>query len=157
MTLAGMHVFVTGGAQGIGAAIVKDTAQSEAKVTFGDIQDAQGESYAAILRSEGLEVYYVHCDAGVLESVEKAHEIAVSRYEIVQGLVNNAGVSSNVDPVKMTSEKWDRFFAVDLKSVWHTARCVLTAMRAEKKGFYRKYRLYSCQNDFPKILSLCWS
>ena len=151
MNLAGMHAFVTGGSQGIGAAIVKDAAQSGAKVTFGDIQDAQGESYAAILRSEGLEVYYVHCDVGILESVEKAHEMAVSHFGIVQGLVNNAGVNSNVDPVKMTSEEWDRFFAIDLKSVWHTARCVLPAMRVEKKGSIVNIASIHARMTFPKF------
>ena len=43
MNLTGMHIFVTGGAQGIGAAIVKDAAERGGRVSFGDIQDERGK------------------------------------------------------------------------------------------------------------------
>jgi NAD(P)-dependent dehydrogenase (short-subunit alcohol dehydrogenase family) len=151
MKLAGMHVFVTGGSQGIGAAIVKEAAQAGAKVSFGDIQVELGEKYAADLASQGYEVFFVHCDVGNLKSVEEAHKKVVAKFGMVNGVVNNAGVNSNVDPVEMTTEEWDRFFNVDLKSVWHTARCVLPAMREAKKGAIVNIASIHARMTYPKF------
>lgn len=151
MRLKDMHVFVTGGSQGIGAAIVKEAALAGAKVSFGDIQVDAGESYAEQLRHDGHEVYFVQCDVGDLKSVEEAHQKIVARYGMVDGVVNNAGVNSNVDPVEMTTEEWDRFFNVDLKSVWHTARCVLPAMRSVKKGAIVNIASIHARMTYPKF------
>lgn len=151
MNLNGMHIFVTGGAQGIGAAIVKDAGEHGAQVSFGDIQDDLGQEYAHSLRESGLDVTFVHCDVGNLESVAQAHQEAIAQYGMVTGLVNNAGVSSNVDPVEMTSQEWDYFFSIDLKSVWHTARCVLPAMRAAKKGSIVNIASIHARMTFPKF------
>ncbi|NDA80033.1 MAG: glucose 1-dehydrogenase [Actinobacteria bacterium] len=151
MRLKDMHVFVTGGSQGIGAAIVKESLLQGARVSFGDIKVQEGEEYAAQLRKEGHQVFFVQCDVGKLESVEEAHAKAVAEFGMVNGLVNNAGVNSNVDPVEMTSEEWDRFFSIDLKSVWHTARCVLPAMRNAKKGAIVNIASIHARMTFPKF------
>ena len=47
MKLKGQHIFVTGGAAGIGAAIVLDAAQEGAKVSFCDINLEGGKAYEA--------------------------------------------------------------------------------------------------------------
>jgi NAD(P)-dependent dehydrogenase (short-subunit alcohol dehydrogenase family) len=47
MKLHNEHVFVTGGAAGIGAAIVLDAVQQGAKVSFCDINVPAGVAYAA--------------------------------------------------------------------------------------------------------------
>lgn len=151
MNLTGMHIFVTGGAQGIGAAIVKDAAERGGRVSFGDIQDERGNDYANSLKRSGLEVTYIHCDVSNLESVAQAHQKIVACYGMVNGLVNNAGVSSNADPVEMTSAEWDYFFSIDLKSVWHTARCVLPAMRVAKKGSIVNIASIHARMTFPKF------
>ena len=156
MNLTGMHIFVTGGAQGIGAAIVKDAAERGGRVSFGDIQDERGKEYASSLKRSGLDVTYVHCDVGNLESVQQAHAEIVANYGMVNGLVNNAGVNSNADPVEMTSEEWDYFFSIDLKSVWHTARCVLPAMREAKKGSIVNIASIHARMTFPKCCCKIW-
>ena len=48
MKLANKHIFVTGGAKGIGEAIVRDAAAEGAKVSFIDIDVAVGEKLAAL-------------------------------------------------------------------------------------------------------------
>ncbi len=63
-----------------------------------------------------------------------AHRAIVGEMGDIAGAVNNAGRNSYADRVEMTTEEWDSFFAVDLKSVWHTARPVLPAMRVAEKG-----------------------
>ena len=49
-------------------------------------------------------------------------------------LVNNAGVNAGFDPVSMSPDEWDAFFAVDLRSMWLCARAVLPRMRERGGG-----------------------
>ena len=134
MKLEGEHIFVTGASKGIGAAIARDAAEKGARVSFVDIDVAGGEAFASELKSEGHHVYFHPADVGDLASMTAAHRAIVGEMGDIAGAVNNAGRNSYGDPVEMTTEEWDSFFAVDLKSVWHTARLVLPAMRAAEKG-----------------------
>lgn len=134
MKLAGQHIFVTGAASGIGAAIARDAAEEGARVSFVDIDCPGGEARASELTRDGYEAYFFPADVGDLESMTVAHRAIVKEMGEINGAVNNAGRNSYADPVEMTTEQWDAFFAVDLKSVWHTAKLVLPAMRAAKKG-----------------------
>lgn len=134
MRLNNQHIFVSGGAQGIGGAIVLNAAQNGARVSLVDINVEQGEKYAAELGANGFDVYFTPADVGDLEDLTKAHGRIVAHQGDITGVVNNAGMSSNADPVEMTTDEWDSFFAVDLKSVWHTAKLTLPAMRAAQKG-----------------------
>ena len=60
MKLANKHIFVTGGAKGIGEAIVRDAATESAAVTFIDIDDNAGNKLATELTASGKKVAYFH-------------------------------------------------------------------------------------------------
>lgn len=134
MKLANKHIFVTGGAKGIGEAIVRDTAAESASVTFIDIDDNAGNKLAAELISGGKNVTYFHANVADFEQLKNAFESGVSKFGEVTGVVNNAGVNSHADPVTMTDKEWDDFFAIDMKPVWLTAKLALPAMRKAKGG-----------------------
>ena len=150
MNLNGQHSFVTGGADGIGAAIVLDTLQAGARTSFCDINEAKGQAYVAALTSQGFDVRFAKADVGQFESLKIAHDILVSEFGPVNGAVNNAGVNSNADPVEMTDDEWNKFMNVDLKSVWHTAKLVLPAMRAAKKGSIVNIASIHARMTYPK-------
>lgn len=150
MKLKDEHIFVTGGAGGIGAAIVLDAAQAGARVSFCDITVSAGEAYAAELNSQGFEVIFAQADVGKFESLKGAHDVIVQQFGAITGAVNNAGVNSNADPVEMTDEEWNKFFDVDLKSVWHTAKLVLPSMRAAKKGSIVNIASIHARMTYPK-------
>ena len=134
MKLANQHIFVTGGANGIGAAIVRDVAQAGARVSFVDIDVEMSETFSKELRAEGYDVAFARANVGDFVELEKAYDLLVRQFGNVNGVVNNAGVSSYADPVEMSDEQWDEFFAVDLKAIWYTAKLALPAMRAAQKG-----------------------
>lgn len=134
MKLAHQHVFVTGGSKGIGEAIVRDCLAQGAKVSFVDIDVLNGEALVAELRKAGHSVAFAKADVANFPKLEAAYKSLVAQFGDVTGVVNNAGVNSYADPVEMTDEQWDAFFAIDLKAIWLTAKLALPGMRKAHKG-----------------------
>ena len=134
MKLANKHIFVTGGAKGIGEAIVRDAANEGASVSFVDIDSVSGEKLVSQLSSEGKKVAFFKADVASFDQLQSAFNQSVTKFGEVTGVVNNAGVNSHADPVTMTDKQWDDFFAIDMKPVWLTAKLALPAMRKAKHG-----------------------
>ena len=134
MKLANKHIFVTGGAKGIGEAIVRDAANEGASVSFVDIDSVSGEKLVSELSSEGKKVAFFKADVASFDQLQSAFNQSVTKFGEVTGVVNNAGVNSHADPVTMTDKQWDDFFAIDMKPVWLTAKLALPAMRKAKHG-----------------------
>jgi len=134
MKLANKHIFVTGGAKGIGEAIVRDAANEGASVSFVDIDSVSGEKLVSELSSEGKKVVFFKADVASFDQLQSAFNQSVTKFGEVTGVVNNAGVNSHADPVTMTDKQWDDFFAIDMKPVWLTAKLALPAMRKAKHG-----------------------
>ena len=134
MKLANKHIFVTGGAKGIGEAIVRDAANEGASVSFVDIDSVSGEKLVSELNSDGKKVAFFKADVASFDQLQSAFNQSVTKFGEVTGVVNNAGVNSHADQVTMTDKQWDDFFAIDMKPVWLTAKLALPAMRKAKHG-----------------------
>ncbi len=130
--LAGEVVLVTGGAQGIGAAVVRSALEWGARVSFCDIDRERGAELAAEL---GAHSHFVEADVTSEASVQLWVESAREAFGTAPtGLVNNAGKNSYADAATMTVAEWDEFFALDLRSAWLCARAVLPDMLAARHG-----------------------
>jgi NAD(P)-dependent dehydrogenase (short-subunit alcohol dehydrogenase family) len=129
--LAGEAAIVTGGARGIGRATVDLLAESGASVTFCDVDAALGRT---VERELGGRVAFVAADVGVEADVARLVAVSREAFGPASVLVNNAGVNAGFDATGMTEAQWDRFFAVDLKSAWLTAKHALPAMVAAGSG-----------------------
>lgn len=128
------HVFVTGGAKGIGAAIVEKCLAEGARVSFTDLDEASGRALMQTIGSTGARAVFGVGDVRSADDIARVHAAAVRDLGPVTGLVNNAGRNSYADPVTMTEAEWDDVFSVDLKSAWLCARVVLPAMMAARRG-----------------------
>jgi NAD(P)-dependent dehydrogenase (short-subunit alcohol dehydrogenase family) len=129
--LAGKVALVTGGAQGIGRAIVEKLAREGARVTFVDLEAAAG---AAVARELGGGVAFLRADVTREREVKDATEEIVRRAGRLDVLVNNAGVNAYFDATAMTEAEWDAVFAVDLKGAWLCAKHALPAMKRAGGG-----------------------
>ncbi|KAM0826913.1 hypothetical protein ACQ4PT_068540 [Festuca glaucescens] len=96
--LEGKVAIVTGGARGIGEAIVRAFVRHGARVVVADIDDAAGEAMAAALGLGGACCSYVHCDVSQEADVERAVGCCVERYGRLDVFCNNAGVLDRQHP-----------------------------------------------------------
>jgi NAD(P)-dependent dehydrogenase (short-subunit alcohol dehydrogenase family) len=127
-------VLVTGGAHGIGQAIVRKCALEGAHVVFFDVDAAGSEATSSALTDEGLTTGYLAVDIANEDQVRVGVERVLARYGTIDGLVNNAGVNTYFDAVEMTEAQWDAVFGVDLKGAWLCAKHVLPTMRGHRSG-----------------------
>src|SRR5712691_886706 len=110
--LDGKMAVVTGGARGIGRAIVEKLAAEGATVTFADVDDGAGRETAGELTAASLRADFVRADVTSEADVQRAIDGVVARHGTVDILVNNAGINAYFDATEMTETEWDRVFAV---------------------------------------------
>ncbi len=127
--LDGKIAVVTGGAQGIGAAIVRKMAEEGARVAFLDIDAAHGTRMAAEWLVRFTDILFMAVDVTVERQVREAMERVVAEFGGIDILVNNAGRNAYMDAITMTPEEWDASMAVNLKAAWLCCKFVLPTMK----------------------------
>ena len=141
-------VVITGGAQGIGEAIVACFQAQQAKVVIGDIQGDKVEQVAAGWRERGGDVLALKTDVTQPQELNALIELAVTRHGRIDVLVNCAGVNVFRDPLEMTEEDWRRCFAIDLDGVWYGCKAALPYML--ERGVGNIINIASVQADLAR-------
>jgi NAD(P)-dependent dehydrogenase (short-subunit alcohol dehydrogenase family) len=132
--LDGRIAFVTGGARGIGRAIVEKFAAEGAAVTFADVDESAGRETAGELAASDVPVTFCRADITIEADVQRAIDGVLARHGTLDVLVNNAGVNAYFDATEMTEAEWDRVFGVDLKGAWLCAKHALRPMKRAGRG-----------------------
>jgi len=130
-TLRGEVAIVTGGARGIGRAVVEVFVAHGASVVFCDLDPDLGRP---IEQQLGDRTRFVTADVSSEADISAVADACTSAFGPATILVNNAGVNANFDATTMTGDDWDRFMGVDLKSAWLGAKYVLPHMRDARRG-----------------------
>jgi D-xylose 1-dehydrogenase len=132
--LEGKIVVVTGGASGIGEAIVRRFAAQGAKTAFIDIQRDAGEALARSLIFEEKSVHFEQADLTDVYALRNSIEGVRRKFGPIQVLINNAAHDERHATLDMTPEYWDQRIAVNLKHQFFAAQAVLPDMIAAKSG-----------------------
>lgn len=111
MSLTGKVALVTGGAQGIGRAVVQSLLQSSAKVAVVDLNETCGEECKAQLDAEFGEgqSIFISCDVTNGEALKDAFQRTVDTFGRLDILINNAGINNE--------NIWEKTVQVNLISV----------------------------------------
>ena len=134
-SLHGRAVFVTGGASGIGEAIVEHFAAQQARVAFVDIQDEPARALCARIGSAGHAVpHYVHCDLRDIPALRAAIAGAAAAVAPFTVLVNNAAHAMNQAWQEATVEFWDDQMAVNLRHHFFCIQAIAPMMQAQGGG-----------------------
>ena len=126
---------VTGGSRGIGRAISKAFAATDAKVAFCYLRDDDAaRETSSEIRAAGLdEPLALRCDLTVAEERERLVSDVETRLGPVTILVNNAGTTADGVATRM-KQSWDELIALDLTVPFRLAQLVLRGMMRAKWG-----------------------
>ncbi|WP_175945444.1 SDR family oxidoreductase [Caballeronia sp. BCC1704] len=130
-SLSGKIAFVTGGARGIGAAVVSRLAAEGAAVAFSYRgSTAQASALAAKIEEAGGRVLAIQSDAADADALTRAIDQAARHFGKIDVLVNNAGVLY-LGPVDAFSlDDFDKTVAVNVRAVFVATKAVLPYMPA---------------------------
>jgi D-xylose 1-dehydrogenase len=117
-------VFVTGGASGIGADVVRAFAHSGSKVAFVDVLEAEGRALA-----KEVGATFIRCDVTDTDALKGAIEKVRAELGPIGVLVNNAANDERHKVDEVTVEYWDRAQDINLKHQFFAAQAVRPHMK----------------------------
>ena len=138
--LRGAAAIVTGGATGIGRAIVLELARHGVHIAFNYLDDGDGrieeeaERTVAQLRQLEVRVLYRSCDVRDRTLVESFVEAAHEEFSKIDILVNNAGVARDRAIWRMEEEEWSEVIDTNLTGTFNMIRTVAPIMREQQHG-----------------------
>ena len=132
--LSGRFAVVTGGAQGIGRAIVERFLDSGAAVAIWDRDMPLAQKTAKEVGNRGKAVA-ISADVTNYEDVERARDETLKALGRIDILVNNAGVAGqNITTWEYPIDEWRRVMAVNLDGQFHCCKAIVPGMIAQNYG-----------------------
>lgn len=134
------RVLVTGGASGIGRAIVEAYCKAGCRVAFVDNDTEAGRSTASATGSR-----FIPLDVADAEALVREIEALIHVWGDLDIIVNNVGISRFTPLEECSVEEFDRTMAVNLRPVFVTARTLAR---------YRRAQLQSVRNPYGRIINI---
>ena len=137
MDYSGKRVLVTGGAGGIGRVIALAYARKGATVIVAN-RDYEGERFVAgELQPLSPGSRFFHCDLALTSACENLMQSIFERYDDLDIIINNAGVSQFCSLWEETAEHWDYVLGSNLRAMFLISRDFLINRR--RKGYQDRY------------------
>jgi len=134
-SLTGKCVFITGGATGIGAEMVRAFTQQQARVGFIDIDEHSAHQLLEELSSAGLPTPWFR--ANNVSNVEQLQQIIQSfaaNHDGIDILINNVANDNRFSTKEMSATDWTQCMQVNLNSAFFAAQSVLPYMQSKQAG-----------------------
>jgi NAD(P)-dependent dehydrogenase (short-subunit alcohol dehydrogenase family) len=127
-SLHGKAVFITGGASGIGADLVRGFARQGAQVAFVDIDVAAADQVLDAAAAVGPRPLFLHCDATDVTALRAAITQAAEAFGSATVLINNVADDERHDFLGVTPSQFDSTLAVNLRPHFFAAQAVAPGM-----------------------------
>jgi 3-oxoacyl-[acyl-carrier protein] reductase len=132
--LSGRFAVVTGGAQGIGRAIVERFLDSGAAVAIWDRDSALAKKTAGEIARRGKAVA-VSVDVTEFKDVARARDETVKAFGRVDILVNNAGIAGlNTTTWDYPVDEWRKVMSINLDGQFYCCKAIAPGMIAQNYG-----------------------
>jgi 3-oxoacyl-[acyl-carrier protein] reductase len=132
--LQGKVSLVTGGARGIGRAIVLNLARHGSDVVVSDVDLRGAEATARETEELGVRSLAVKTDVSAKEDVDAMVEKVLESRGRIDILVNNAGITRDNLLMRMSEDEWDFVLGVNLKGAFLCTRRVIRGMMKQRSG-----------------------
>jgi len=128
-------VLITGGAKGIGNAIVYKMAKEGANIAFTYFSsDEEAKALQNTLVEMGTKVKAYKSDASSFAQANQWVAQVKEDFGSIDVLVNNAGITKDQLMLRMQEKAWDDVINTNLKSVFNTAKATIPLFMKQKKG-----------------------
>lgn len=134
--LAGKKALITGGAQGMGAAIAKDWASQGAAVCIADINEDGIKQVAEEIRAAGGQATHCKLDVTSEKEAVAAVDCVVKEFGEINLLLNNAGVNKPTIFPDTPKDNYDFIMSVNAWGKFNVMRAVSNQMIAQGKRDY---------------------
>jgi L-fucose dehydrogenase len=128
LNMKGKIVLVTGGAKGIGAAIVRATAAEGAIPVYLDRDVEAGEKLRSALQSAGSENLFISGEITAPQTCSNAIDQTLKQFGRLDALVNNVGANDNVSLQHGTVDKFVASLELNLVHYYTMAHYALPAL-----------------------------
>lgn len=132
--MEGKVAIVTGGASGIGKAIVERYAREGATCAVADIDFSGAQRTAMAIQDSGGKAFPVELDVTRSGSIRAMVEAVVANAGRIDVLVNNAGVVEVQPLLEIDESIWERVFSVNVKGLFFTLQAVARRMIDQGTG-----------------------
>jgi 3-oxoacyl-[acyl-carrier protein] reductase len=130
-------VIVTGAGSGFGEGIAHRFADEAAKVVVNDIDGAAGERVANAIQTAGGTAAFVRADISQDRGWTSLVAAVLAAYGRLDCVVNNAGWTHRNKPMlDVTEDEFDRVYAINVKSIYLSARHAIPVFRRQGGGSF---------------------
>ena len=130
--LKGQVAVVTGGAQGIGFAVIKRLYAGGAKIASWDINQDQNQS---AVKNLSKDIHAEHCDVTDFSSVERALRNTEKAFGPVTILVHSAGIAGINEPIhSYDNNEWETVIKINLTGTYNVNKALIKTMRDQNYG-----------------------
>jgi 3-oxoacyl-[acyl-carrier protein] reductase len=132
--LDGKTALVTGSARGIGRAIAEKLASLGANLVIVDVLADEAEKTARELTSDGYTAISIACNITETDGVERMMKSILEKFETLDIVVNNAGVTRDGLLIRQTPESWDTVMNVNLTGAFLVTQAASKVMMKARAG-----------------------
>jgi len=134
ISLSGKRAIITGGAVGLGYAIVYRFAEAGATVFIADIDKEKAQESANQVAELGYKCSSTACDVRQEDSVKRMMEDVIKDMGGVDILVNNAGIFPRKELAQMSAEDFEQVLSVNMTGTFLCSKYASGQMIEQKKG-----------------------
>ncbi|HSH31186.1 MAG TPA: SDR family oxidoreductase [Candidatus Saccharimonadales bacterium] len=132
--LKGRVALVTGGGQGLGAAICRTLAEAGARVVVADMNQTGADQVAAEIKTKGQSSRALRLDVSDQDSAAEAVTAVTQALGQLDILVNNAGVDFTKSLDELSIAEWDKVLGVNLRGPFLMSKLAFAAMAKADGG-----------------------
>ncbi len=125
---------ITGGAQGLGAALCSTLGAAGATIVVADIKAEQALTLTGQLRAKDIQAMALALDVRDVAQAQEALDTVTAHYGRLDILINNAGTDRTTSITDMSFAEWDNIMATNLRGPFVLSKLALPKMQEQGHG-----------------------
>lgn len=129
-------VLITGGSRGIGKAVAIKFAENGYQIIINYVSDKTDTEQLKkeLLQAGASDILLIKADVSNSEDVKNMVKESIEKFEKIDVLVNNAGITKDNLLMRMSEEEFDKVIQINLKGTYLVTKEVTRYMMKKKKG-----------------------